>query len=333
MLEKLLKKCTAHFAPYALAFSMFSAGCTNYVPLNSDLERKVEQFPEPLIKKVRSASYDSFTKVLIDDDCDYKEYKVSLSLDGKTVTEFHTVESKHDNGKGNWVVLYPILGGDNLVLIDHIGESVLPKHGVNSVLFLRKEELFPDSKFRPLKSDDPDVVDFEEYMQEVVKDTGRIVNYLKDNGMKEFGFMGISYGGMQVAGTAPFFPESKINMIVMGGGDIPDILMNSTETPIRNYKDFLLKEYGNEQSARRKISEVNIDPLSFAKYVPANKMRMVIATKDKVVPSRCQLLLYDALGKPTSLFVPSDHYTLFFWYFPVRSFIVDEITGAFSNGK
>lgn len=331
MLEKIIRKLSNKAAPYVLAFSSLLAGCTSYVPMNSDLERKLAQFPEPAIKKIRGESYDAFTKVLIDDECDYKEYMVSLSLNGKAVTEFHTVESKSDNKTGNWMILYPILGGDDLLLIDHIGQAVLSKYGINSVLVLRKDLLFPEKRFRPLKSQNSDDDSIENYAQEVVKDTARIVHYLENNGMHQFGFLGISYGGMQIVGTAPFFPESKINLVVMSGGDLPEILMNSTEEPVKKYKEFLLKEYRTEQSARQKISEINIEPLSSAKYIPTSKTRMIITSKDDVVPSRCQMLLYDALGKPTALFVPSNHYSLFFWYFPVRSFIVDEITNAFEK--
>lgn len=317
MLEKII-------ATTALATSVSLTGCTTYLPMNQQTSRKAQQLPQT----IKTETIDTVVRELKEKNCDYDEYTTKLLSQGKIQTTFQSIEAKQNTGK--WIIMYPILGGEDLLIVGHIARNVFAERGINSAILLRKELLIPyETKYRPLKSDNPAITDFEDYQHKVLKDTLRILKYLQAQGMKKLGLMGISLGAMQTAGIAPFVPESRINIIIMGGGDIAEIMINSTEGIVQEYKQNLLKEYGSEEKLRQEISTIKIEPLKLAKYVSTEKTRMVITTKDTVVPTKNQWQLYKALGGPTTLLVPTGHYSLILCYFQVRNFVVSEIEKEF----
>lgn len=316
----------------AVLTAVLSVGCTTHRPMNSETARPAVEFPDAITKKYAASSFDGWKKDFVTSTQDYVEYRVKLFSNTTEVASFQTIESRISNND-QWIVMYPILGGDDLELPGFIAKHVFADQGISTAVILRKEELMcVDLPPRPLQSDDPNVVDFEDYVQNVLFDTVRVIKYLKASGMKDFGFMGISLGGMQVVGTAALFPESKINIMLMAGGNVEEIVMKSTETPVKAYRDYWVKELG-EEIFRANLKKLKIDPLLIAKYVPTHKMRMVITTKDDVVPTTCQWELYHALGQPECLLVPSNHYTLILYYFQAAGFVEREAKEAFSVNK
>lgn len=323
MLERLL-------APVFVA--VLSAGCTTHRPMNNETARPAVEFPEAIKKKYAAASFDSWKKDFVSSTRDYIEYRVKLFSNNAEVASFETIESKVGNND-QWIIMYPILGGDDLELPGFIARHVLADQGISTAVILRKEELMcVDLPPRPLQSDDPNTVDVEDYVQNALFDTSRTIKYLKASGMKDFGFMGISLGGMQVVGTAAVFPESKINIMLMAGGNVEDIVMKSTETPVKAYRDYWVKELG-EDTFRANLKKLKIDPLNLAKFVPTDKVRMIITTQDDAVPTGCQWALYHALGQPEALEVPSNHYTLILYYFQAAGFVEREVKEAFGLSK
>ncbi|MBI4142033.1 hypothetical protein HY484_03860 [Candidatus Woesearchaeota archaeon] len=325
MLEKIVGRI-------CVASSLFFAGCTTYRPMNNETARSAVEFPDAVKKKYLSASFDGWKKDFVASAGDYVEYNVKLFSNRSEVASFQTIESRIGNND-KWIVMYPILGGDDLELPGFIARHVLADEGISTAVILRKEELMYESiPPRPLQSDDKNVVDVEDYVQNALFDTVRVIKYLRVSGMKDFGFMGISLGGMQVIGTAALFPESKINIMMMAGGNVEEIVMNSSERPVKAYREYWVNELG-EEVFRANLKKIKIDPLLIAKYVPTDKVRMVITTKDDAVPTKCQFELYDALGKPESLLVPSNHYTLVLYYFQTACFVEREVNEAFGLNK
>src|SRR3989344_660227 len=332
MLEGLIRNLPKFLPVSLLSVSLTVSGCAAYLPMNQNNARKGEPIPEILKNKMIVSKHDSFERVFKGSNNDFDEYKMSLTLDNAVIAEFESIESKIGRNKNNWVIMYPILGGEDLLLVGYIARNVFAPEGINSAILIRKGLLFPeDGAYRPLKQIGANsrIKSFEEYNYDSARDTLRIIDYLKTAGMQEFGLLGFSLGGMQAAGAAPFVPESKINIFVMSGADIGEIIMNSDEWPVQQYKKYLIETYGDSQEARIALSKVDTDLLKTARYVDTKTCRMIITTKDSVVPSRCQWLLHDLLGQPTALIVPSNHYTLALHYFSVENFIVEELNSAF----
>ena len=323
MLEKLV-------VGMGVAASLFFASCTTYRPMNVETARPGVEFPEAVKKRYAIASFDAWKEDFVSSTRDYAEYHVKLFSNNAEVSSFQTIESRVGNND-KWIVMYPILGGDDLELPGFIARYIFADDGISTAIVLRKEMLVTEEgPHRPLHSDDASVVDVEDYMQKSLVDTARVIKYLKASGMKDFGFMGISLGGMQVVGTAAVFPESKINIMLMAGGNVEDIVMNSTEKPVRVYRDYWVRELG-EDKFREGLRKLRVEPLAFAKYVSTDKVRMVITTKDDAVPTKCQFTLYDALGQPECLLVPSNHYTLIIYLFQTAGFVTREINEAFGK--
>ncbi|GEM_PF-6236596 len=334
MLEKIINDVSKFLSVSLLSASLAISGCATYLPMNQNTKRKGEIIPQSLQNKMQVLKYDSLERTLKDSCDDYSEFKNSLLSCGNVVAEFESIESKICSKKNTWVIMYPILGGEDLLLVGHIARNIFARQGINSAILIRKGLLLPeDGPYRPLKSDGSNIKSFEEYNYDATRDTLRILDYLKTAGMKEFGLLGFSLGGMQAAGTAPFVPESKINIFVMSGADVGEIVMNSQEYPVMQYKKHLIDKYGNAQEARIALSKIETDLLKTAKYIDTSVCRMVITTKDTVVPSRCQWLLHDLLGKPAALVVPSNHYTVALHYFELKRFIVKELNNAFEFNK
>lgn len=332
MLEKILNSLTKNTAAILLSASLATAaGCTTYLPINQQSARKAEPMPKYVYEHAAIANVDSATKKLKHSNEYYEEYTVSLLTKGEIVAQFESIESKVCGKKNSWVIMYPILGGDDLLVVGNMARNVLAEKGINSAILLRKGKLIGRAPYRPLKSEDPSIVDFEDYQYDAVKDTFRILQYLKKQDMKEFGLLGFSLGGMQVAGAAGFLPESKVNIMVMAGGDLSDIIMNSTEDRVEDYKQYLVNFYHGEDKAKKALSELETEPLKFAKYLSTAKARMIITTCDDVVPTRCQWELYRALGGPKTMTVLAGHYTIALYYSQVKNFILDEVQHAFEH--
>lgn len=334
MLEKIINDVSKFLSISLLSASLVISGCATYLPMNQNTKRKKEALPVNLQNKMQVSKYDSLERTLKDSCDDYDEFKNSLFYGTNVVAEFESIESKVCNKKSTWVIMYPILGGEDLLLVGHIARNIFAQQGINSAILIRKGLLLPEEgPYRPLKSDGSNIKSFEEYNYDATRDTLRILDYLKTQGMQEFGLLGFSLGGMQAAGTAAFVPDSKINIFVMSGADVGEIIMNSQEYPVMQYKKHLIDKYGSVQDARIALSKLETDLLKTAKYVDTSVCRMVITTKDTVVPSRCQWLLHDLLGKPAALVVPSNHYTIALHYFELKNFIVEELNNAFDLNK
>lgn len=325
MLETLLKKTVM-----AVVASIGLSGCATDRPMNTETARPAVAFPDTARQKYERTSFDEWKKEFVKSTRDYVEYKVTLFSNKEAVTAFQTIESRVGNND-QWMVMYPILGGDDIELPGFIARNVLADIGISTAVILRNEELMcVDLPPRPLQCDDPKVVDVEDYMQNALFDTSRAIKYLKASGMTDFGFMGVSLGGMQVVGTAAVFPESKINIMLMAGGNVEEIVMKSTERPVEAYRTHWVKEVG-EDNFRAALKKLKIDPLLLAKYVATDKTRMIVTTSDDVVPTECQWALYHALGQPESLIVPSNHYTLVLYYPWAACFVEREVKEAFGK--
>ena len=62
-------------------------------------------------------------------------------------------------------------------------------------------------------------------------------------------------------------------------------------------------------AGREQVWDLLTDPVKLAPYVDRDRVLMLIARFDSSVPTRYQLKLWRAFGKPCADFVPLGHYT------------------------
>src|SRR3954467_7882030 len=151
-------------------------------------------------------------------------------------------------------------------------------------------------------------------MKRMVLDHRRVIDWLETEphvDSHKVGLFGISLGGIKGAILTPL--ESRVQAAVIGlaGGDLPYILIHSTEPGIIKRRDEYLKtNHLTPQEAEDKLRKViSCDPLALAPYVDPKKVMLVLALFDTVVPTEKGMLLKEKMGKPETIVLPTGHYT------------------------
>jgi dienelactone hydrolase len=123
------------------------------------------------------------------------------------------------------------------------------------------------------------------------------------------GAVGISLGGIRPAIAAAVDRRLKANFIAFAGADIPDIIFGSGQARVRAYRDRLVARFGSEPAARAALSaSLRTDPVHLAGHVDARRVLLVLASFDGVAPVKNGKLLYERLGRPETVWLPTGHY-------------------------
>jgi len=122
---------------------------------------------------------------------------------------------------------------------------------------------------------------------------------------------GISYGAIIDAALAAVEPRIKIHVIDLAGGPLAGVMRSSDELSLRHSWDCIRR--GHDLTGRQVYQDlqdvIRTDPVKLAPYVSRDNVLMLIARFDHSVPTRYQLRLWHALGKPRADFVLLGHYT------------------------
>ena len=122
---------------------------------------------------------------------------------------------------------------------------------------------------------------------------------------------GISYGAIITAVMAAVEPRVKICVLDLAGGPLPGVMESSEEHSLRRswVRSRTSHELTNKELYKALSDVIRTDPVKLAPYVARDRVLMLIARFDSSVPTRYQLKLWRALGKPRADFVPLGHYT------------------------
>lgn len=122
---------------------------------------------------------------------------------------------------------------------------------------------------------------------------------------------GISYGAIITAALAAVEPRVKICVLDLAGGPLPGVMESSEEHSLRQswIRSRESHELTNKELYKALSDVIRTDPVKLAPYVARDRVLMLIARFDSSVPTRYQLKLWRALGKPRADFVPLGHYT------------------------
>ena len=151
-------------------------------------------------------------------------------------------------------------------------------------------------------------------MHRMVLDHKRVIDWLEtqpDIDAGKIGLFGISLGGIKAAILAPIENRIQAAMIGLAGGDVPYLLVHSTEPGLVKKRDEYLKEHNlTPEAAEVALCKlITRDPLVYAPYADSKKILLVIARFDTVVPTEKGLLLKEKMGNPETIMLPSGHYT------------------------
>jgi hypothetical protein len=122
---------------------------------------------------------------------------------------------------------------------------------------------------------------------------------------------GISYGAIVSSILAAVEPRVKICVLDLAGGPLPGVMESSEEQSLRRswIRSRTSHELTNKELYKALSDVIRTDPVKLAPYVARDRVLMLIARFDSSVPTRYQIKLWRALGKPRADFVPLGHYT------------------------
>lgn len=147
-----------------------------------------------------------------------------------------------------------------------------------------------------------------------VLDTRRLLDFAEsrtDLDASRIGLFGISMGGIK--GSLLLAVEPRIDAAVLGlaGGDLPDILVRSTEPGISAERAAFLAATGYDAATATTAlrRDIAYEPLAAAGAVTPERVLLILARFDTAVPVANGWRLWQALGEPEVLVLPTGHYS------------------------
>ncbi len=204
------------------------------------------------------------------------------------------------------VMVLPILGGGNSISRDFA--TYFAEHGFAAVIVHRQEEYKAvdhlneiDLILRQMVFDHKQAIDWIETQQDL--DTARI------------GVFGVSMGGIKSVLVAALETRVRASVVALAAGDIPYVLTHSSERGLVKKRQKILRRESLtlEELHGRLEKIISCDPMNYAEYIDANKVLMVLARFDDVVPFRKGQELKERMGHPETIYLPAGHYTAIFY--------------------
>ncbi|MBI4016198.1 MAG: hypothetical protein HY363_00720 [Candidatus Aenigmarchaeota archaeon] len=214
------------------------------------------------------------------------------------------------------VIVLPILGGD--YTIERAMCEVLANNGISSALVHRQNRMLDVRTYPSLETMILSVTAERRRTLDVIASSGEVDT-------ERMGSFGISMGAITAVPLIAVEHRLKYNILGLAGGDIPAIIMDSSEDSVEKFVNDAMNFYGvdRRQLLERLRRDFNSDPANLAPYVDARNVHVFLACFDWVVPTQYGLLLREKLGRPELDMLPTGHYTSFLFYFWIKSLAVD----------
>jgi len=278
-----------------------ATGCSSYTASGSaraalPLPAEIQKYYECSTNEVTA------TVTTVERHPTYSVKKVTLSIAGDR--EPIHIEWFTPNTPGHPLILIsPIRGSDTLV-VDSCARAFVGD-GFYAAIVKRAHPVFcPDGPLTQVEDSLHDaVVRHREALNWLLAQPG--VN------PDRVGAFGVSYGGIITAVLAAVEPRVKVSVIDLAGGPLAGVMRSSEEDSLR--RDWAHYRESHDLTSRElyeALSDtIRTDPVKLAPYVARDRVLMLIARFDSSVPTRYQMKLWKALGKPCADFVPLGHYT------------------------
>jgi len=129
---------------------------------------------------------------------------------------------------------------------------------------------------------------------------------------KRLGLFGVSMGAMTGVGVAAREPRIETSVFCIGGANLADILMTANDEEVNQYRKDLAARLGVSEPELRPMLAAALDPYDSARdasKVAANRTLFIAARFDAVVRWRNSVRLWEALGRPKRVVLPTGHYS------------------------
>jgi dienelactone hydrolase len=172
-----------------------------------------------------------------------------------------------------------------------------------------------------------DLQDPEPSIRHVAQRHRRVIDWAETRpeiDVSRLGVFGASLGGFNALFLSALDERVDVAAIALVGGSLSDVLVSSNERRIVEAVAGAKEQLSlNDEQLRDYLDErIVTDTLAIAPHVNADRILMVLAKRDKSVPYSSQLELYEAMGRPEAITLPTGHATTAAYLFYLRSRIL-----------
>jgi dienelactone hydrolase len=275
-------------------------GCTvNHEPS----PRKPTPFPEaPRFSYEREEIQPRVLRIEEEDPFRVEKVAFPSSMVPHSVTAYHYVRKSGETPPT--IIILPILAGD--YFFSKNCARYLARRGFSCLRFERTAN--------PLEAE-KGLAHTEMVFRHAIIDIRRAMDWLGQTGgsnSNRIGIVGISMGAIVAALTLEVEPRISAAAILLGGGDIATILATSREKLVVQFREEVMRteaiglEQFREEATRILVP---VDPLAYAPGGDPRNILMVNARFDRVIPPPCSEKLWEALGRPLWIRIPTGHYS------------------------
>lgn len=223
----------------------------------------------------------------------------------------NTVHAEYYRSRGDGrrpaVIVLHILGGD--FPLSRLFCNCLAQYGVHA-LFVKMPYYGPrrdPASPRRMVATDPHQTVLG--MTQAVLDIRRATAWLADRpevDPSQLGIFGISLGGITAALSLALEPRLSHGCLLLAGGDIAQVGWEAPE--LKAVRASWEAQGGTRETFQAVLQQ--IDPVTYAAAARGKRILMLNATEDEVIPRRCTLALWEALGQPKLVWYSGGHYSV-----------------------
>jgi len=124
------------------------------------------------------------------------------------------------------------------------------------------------------------------------------------------GTFGMSFGAIINALWASREPGFSAHVLAVPGGNIAEIFISSEDPLMRSHYEAARRQTGlSRQELKKELEKIlTLEPLKCCEGIGQEKILMMLAFFDRVVPFRTGMALRKVLGSPETVFLPFGHY-------------------------
>ncbi len=215
------------------------------------------------------------------------------------------------------VVVFPIRAGSHVV--SEALAKALVNRGYAAIWLERRRPLFGEDDERA----PGDLAAFAADLENFVIDARRLIGWLATRpevDPQRIATAGVSLGGILAATTLAQEPRASAGFFVMAGGGLSEILRDSQDGDVVQFRErgIEARAFADAEELARRARPLTdpVDPLTWADRIDPARVLLISARFDEVIAPDRTRALWQALGRPRWLVVPTGHYQLvpYFWW-------------------